>query len=98
MFLVMLVVYAISAAAVMVLELAGFTIAAVSMFVISALHLHVSSAVGIVGVVLLAVGVAAVVLLLAGTVSSAYKIALAVLYEDQRVRIDGAGAQALGPA
>jgi len=100
-FLVALIVYAMS----YLLEVAVLLVAAVLFGVSSlvgyALHLELASALGYLGIGLLAIVLAACFLLWISIVWAAYSTVFAVLYNDQRARIDGPPAAApmgIGPA
>jgi membrane-anchored glycerophosphoryl diester phosphodiesterase (GDPDase) len=97
MFLVLLVVYAISYGAMLVVELVCFVLAAIGMFVSEAMQGHGGGAAGVVGITVVGVGFGALFFVAMTLMYGAYAISLAVLYEDQRVRIDGAAAGQLGP-
>jgi hypothetical protein len=99
-FLVMLVVYAIGAAAIMVLEMVGFAVIAVVGLIASAIHVHLSQGVAIAGFAILVIAVFALFLLFMTISWASYSVAFAVLYDDQRNRLDRAGwpAMSAGPA
>jgi hypothetical protein len=87
MFVVLLVVYAISYAAFVIVEMAVFAVVAVAVLAASGIHLQVSRAMGITGFGVIAVGLFALLLLWMSIIWAAYAISLAVLYEDQRLRM-----------
>jgi membrane-anchored glycerophosphoryl diester phosphodiesterase (GDPDase) len=89
MFLVLLVVYAISYAVMLVIEMLGMAGFAIVALIGSSLHWN--ALVGFVGLGILAVPA---FLVFMAMMSAIYGIVFSVLYEDQVVRIDG-GAQAL---
>jgi membrane-anchored glycerophosphoryl diester phosphodiesterase (GDPDase) len=89
-FLVMLVVYAIGAAAIMVLEMVGFAVFAVVGLIASAMHVHLPQGVAVAGFGTLVIGVFAAFLLFMTLNWASYAVAFAVLYDDQRNRINGA--------
>lgn len=90
MALVMLVVYAIGAAAILVLEMAGFAGAAVVILIGSGLHVSPQQPIVAIGAWVLAVAVFAAFLLLAMLSWASYVITFAVFYDDQRLRLEGA--------
>ncbi len=87
-FLVMLVVYAIGAAAIMVLEMVGFAVIAVVGLIASAMHLP--QGLSVAGFAILVIGVFVAFLLFMTLSWASYAVAFAVLYDDQRNRVDGA--------
>jgi hypothetical protein len=89
-FLAMLVVYAIGAAAVMVLEMVGFAVIAVVALIASTMHVHVPQGAAVAGLGVLAIGVFAAFLLFMTLSWASYAVAFSVLYDDQRNRLDGA--------
>jgi len=93
MFLVLLVVYAISYGAFMVLEMVLFALIAVVALVASGMHL--SFAAGTTGFGIAGGAFAALFFAWTALIWAAYAISLSVLYEDQLLRIDGPAANAL---
>jgi hypothetical protein len=88
-FLVLLLIYALGYVAEMVgiaVLMAIFGIGALGM---AALNVHLTSAVGIAGIALLALCFFAFILLWMALLYAAFSTALAVLYHDQRLRKDG---------
>jgi hypothetical protein len=88
-FLVALVVYAISCAAIMVLEMAGLLVGAVLSLIGSTMHLHLTQPWTAFGVGVLAVGLLGVFLLFMTLSWASYAITFSVLYDGQRVRMEG---------
>ena len=95
LFLVLLVVYAISYAAIFVLEIGGGLVFAVGALLFAALHLSETAGIAA-GVV---AGLAFVVLIFAYTalIWAAYTISFTIVYCDQRLRLDGSASEP-GPA
>jgi hypothetical protein len=97
-FVVILVVYALNYAVMMAIELVGFLLGFVGSLTGVALHLHWSR---LPAIALLAIGgiaLVAFIVVLTGLTMSAVAIALCVLYDDQRMRLEPAatGAPATG--
>lgn len=92
MFLVLLVVYAISYAAFLVVEMVVMAVVAVLALVASGMHLHVPYALGMAGFAAAAVGIFAFFCVWMALIWAGYAISLSVLYEDQVFRIDGPAA------
>lgn len=89
-FLVMLVMYAINCAVILVLELIGFVVVAMVAVIISSLHMHLTRPLGLVGIGIPAVAVFAALLLVTMLGWSSYVTTFCVLYDDQRLRLEGA--------
>jgi len=88
-FLIMLVVYAITYAGIMAMELAILAVAGVSGLIGVALHLHPGQALSIAGITVGGMAGAAVFLVVMALIYASYAISVSVLYEDQVIRIDG---------
>jgi membrane-anchored glycerophosphoryl diester phosphodiesterase (GDPDase) len=88
-FLVLLVIYALGYAA----EMVGFFVLAeilgVGALILMALHVQLASVVGIVAGAIAALCLFAFIFLWAALFWAAFSIAIAVLYHDQRLRIEG---------
>jgi len=95
MFVVLLVVFAISYAAFLVFELAMVAMAAILALLASGMHLNLSHALGTAGIMAVAVAIALLYLVWMALIWAGYAISLSVLYEDQLVRIDGSGGAAI---
>lgn len=89
MFVVLLVVYAISYAAFLVVEFAALAVIALLAVIGAGLHLHIPYALGVAGIGVLVTVFGALVLLWMALIWAGYAISLSVLYEDQVARIDG---------
>lgn len=88
MFVVLLVVYAISYAAFLVVEFAALAVIAIVALIGAGMHLHVPFALGVAGVGILAMVFGVLVLLWMALIWAGYAISLSVLYEDQVARMD----------
>jgi hypothetical protein len=91
-FLVMLVVYAITYAGIIAAEIVIMAIAGVLGLVGLAIHLHPGQAVSIAGITVGGLAGMAVFLVVMALIYSAYAISVSVLYEDQVIRADGTAA------
>lgn len=87
-FVVMLVVYALTYAVMMAVEIAGMIVFMIGSLVVVALHVHWNAV--LIGVCIAVGGLAvlALFLVLTGLSLGAVAIALAVLYDDQRARLE----------
>jgi hypothetical protein len=90
MFLVLLVVYAISYAVIMVLEMVGFMLGTVIALAGSLMHFHLAQPWIGVGIGFLAVGLIGAFLLYMTLSWASYAITFSVLYDDQRLRVEPA--------
>lgn len=97
-FLVMLVVYALTYAAMFALEMVGFLVLFVGSLVAITLHLHWNAPLAIAGIAMGGLAVLAAVLVLMGLSMGSVAIALSVLYEDQWMRLKPAALTQGGPA
>ncbi len=88
-FLVFLVIYALGYAAEMVGIMALMAIFGIGALAMLALHVQLASVAGIAGIVLFALCCLAFLFLWTALLWSAFSIALAILYYDQRLRKDG---------
>lgn len=86
-FVVVLVVYALGYAVVLVFEFAGFVLAILGMFLASGLHLP--AVVGFIGFGIVGLCMVAAMFVYIAALVAGFTLALAVLYHDQRLRIDG---------
>jgi hypothetical protein len=89
MFLVLLVVYAISYAAVLVLEMLAFAAIAIVILIGAAFHMHMGQPLAIAGLVVAGIVFLAAICLFSALMWAAYAVTLSVLYEDQVLRMDG---------
>jgi hypothetical protein len=96
-FLVLLVIYALAYAAEMVVGIVLMVIFGIGALAATALHIQLASVAGIVGAGLAVVFLSALLFLWTALIWSAYSTAFAVIYHDQRLRIDGP-LQATSPA
>ena len=96
MFLILLVLYAISYAAMMVLEMAGLLLVTALMLLASWMHIHVRPAWTGIGIGFLAAGIVGLFLLYMTLSWASYAIAFSVLYDDQRARKAGMAAAPTG--
>ncbi len=91
-FLVLLVVGAITYAGIIAMELATLALAGVLGLIGMAFHLHPGQAVSMAGLTVGWLAGMGMLLVVMGLIYSTYAISLSVLYEDQLTRIDGAAA------
>jgi hypothetical protein len=94
MFLVMLVVYAISYAVMMVFELVGLAAVGILILIGSAFHMQITQPVSIAVLVVVGIVFMAAICVMSVLMWAAYAISLSVIYEDQVLRIDGRPASA----
>jgi hypothetical protein len=90
-FLVMLVVYALTYAAMFALEMVGFLLLSVGSLVAMALHLQWNSFLAIAGITIGGLAVLAAFVALFGLSMSSVAVALSVIYDDQRARLEPQG-------
>jgi hypothetical protein len=95
-FLVMLVVYAISYGAMLVLEMVAFAVFAVIALIGSALHVHLTQPLAWVGLGTLGIGLFGTLFLIAALAWASYVVTFAVFYDDQRLRLEGAAPAIVG--
>lgn len=88
-FVVMLAVYAAAYVAMMAFEIVVAALGGGGVLLFSLLNVHPSMVVIVTGVVVLAVFFAAALFLWMAALSAAYAISFVVLYQDQRLRMDG---------
>jgi hypothetical protein len=88
-FVVMLAIYAAGYVAMMAFEMVGFAVAGVGVLLASVLHLHVSKPGVVMGMIVLGVVGAAALFLWIAALAAGYTMAFAVLYHDQRLRVEG---------
>jgi hypothetical protein len=93
-FVVILVVYALNYAVIVGLELAGFFLVSICSILGVTLHLHWSRMPAIALIAIGGVALIAFVVALTGLTMSAVAIALSVLYDDQRMRLETAATEA----
>jgi hypothetical protein len=85
----MLAIYAAGYVAMMAFEMVGFAVAGVGVLLASVLHLHVSKPGVVMGMIVLGVVGAAALFLWIAALAAGYTMAFAVLYHDQRLRVEG---------
>jgi hypothetical protein len=90
MFLVMLVVYAVSYAAMLVLEIVGFGVFGVIALTGSALHVHLTQPLAWVASGILGIGLFGALLLIMALAWASYVVTFSVFYDDQRLQLEGA--------
>ncbi len=88
-FLIILVVYAINAGIMIVIEMAGLMVAAVIGLIASLMHMHLTQPLTGIGIGLLAIVVISAFLLFMTLSWASYAVAFSVLYDDQRLRVEG---------
>ena len=88
-FVVLLVVYAAGYIAFMIFEALCFALGAGGALLSVALHIHLAAPWSYIAIALLSVCLLSVILLWLAAISASYSIAFAVIYHDQRLRIDG---------
>lgn len=88
-FLVFLVIYALAYAAEMVMMILLMVVFVVGALAVAALHIQLASAVGIIGATVAGLCLLGFLLLFMALIWSAFSTAFAVIYHDQRLRIDG---------
>jgi hypothetical protein len=89
-FLVLLVIYAATYLAILLLMCGAAVVGAIGFFVWSGMHLHLSTPAIWILAVLAGVAFLSLMVLFMACAWAGYTTALAVLYNDQRMRIDGA--------
>jgi hypothetical protein len=88
-FLVILVVYAVVVAGLLVIEIVAMIVAVIAAIVVMAAHIHLAAPWSYIGLGLLGVCGFAAMILFTSLTYAATMAALAVLYNDQRLRKDG---------
>jgi hypothetical protein len=88
-FVVLLVVYAATYAAILVIEVVAGMVAGLGMLLAIVFHLHVTGAAGYAGIGVLGVCGAGMVMIFMAMTWTLYALAFAVLYRDQRLRMEG---------
>jgi membrane-anchored glycerophosphoryl diester phosphodiesterase (GDPDase) len=88
-FLVFLVIYALAYAAEMVVGIVLMVVLMVGALIVAALHIQLASVVGVIGAGVAAVFLLGFLFLWMALIWSAFSTAFAVIYHDQRLRIDG---------
>jgi len=88
-FLVLLVIYALAYAAEIVMMILLMVVFVVGALAVAALHIQLASVTGIIGATVAGIGLLGFLFLWMALIWSAFSTAFAVIYHDQRLRIDG---------